>query len=637
MTAPSNPAPLPRASRRRTSVLIAGILLAIAPFLYVNPWKVGEHPLSSMREVAWPWEQFAKAPLAHVFEVCALFTLGLFAILAGLGVGGRRLLDGLVAVGLFYVLRHHGVNDAYRLAATESFGLSGFLVTLALLTGCLLVRSTEEPARSIGRRAIVAGAILAVVLVGATFAKAPPIPDICVADEFVRRLPDRIDLVLGRGGDADAIRKGLGQEVFGKALPEIGYALAVAFALVAALRSRGGGARGRRAALLAVVSLLLVFAIPAGYGLYDALHEYFARAIGTPLQPIVSTVATLSMETGLALLWLVAGAFAARARIPDSPGPAALGPISMPIPPIVRRVGFAFALALCALTLWVGFRKDVGLLGRDPIRALVESLPAWNRSVASLAFVIVGMLVAVVGVVRAREGLGWLGVVLALASAFVLEHALRVMSNGPTMTYYDVTSYVPFALAALAAGSAASRGRGARAIAVAASVMLLLLLLTPRLTFDAKTSIAETGGPYESLLTMGVAASASVRDYLFGFVPEHGCPAVDAWLALLAFATIVLPWMTRGSVVSGRTAVRVIHVLFALALVWPLAQVAASRPPPSRFDDASLPAPTALERAVTLSVFAFTALGLLLAGARRASGPTSGGAALQPASEGART
>ncbi len=364
-------APLPFAapapSRRRTGLLAAGILLVLAPFLYVNPIEIGGNSLSAMRVVAWPWERLSSAPLAHAVEVTALFALGLLAILAGLGAGGRRLLLVVVTVGVFYAIRLHGTDDAYRLAAVESFGLSGYLSMLTLFTGCLLLRAPTASGRALGRQAVVVGAVLSAVLAVACFSKSPPVLDVSLVDEFFRQLPARLDAILGRGSDAPEVRERIvATEVFGKAIPEVFYAVAVVLGLLATLRSRADQpARGRRPALFALVSLLLVWAAPWGWGIGTAVAESIRHEVGSPFQPPVSITAQTVMEAGFGLFLLVASAFARLAGTGTPPEVDVPTPGGLPEGVPFRRVVFGAALVLGLLTLWAAFRPEVGLFARE--------------------------------------------------------------------------------------------------------------------------------------------------------------------------------------------------------------------------------------------------------------------------------
>lgn len=621
------PFPAPESRRRRTGILVAGILLVLAPFLFVNPIELpGDppSPLSSTRVVAWPWERFAPdplaqtatpgheptparwraPPLAHVVEVSALFVLGVAAVLAGLGLGGRRLLLVLATGGVFYAIRLHGVDDAYRLAAVETFGLSGYATTLALLVGGLLMRSESAAARALGRKAAVAGALLGAVLVVGCFSTNPPIPDVNVVEEFVRRLPKRLDAVLGTGSMPPSERfQLLDAEICGKALPEVLYALASVLALVAAAAGRAGAAgRGRRAALGVVVAVLLAWLSPWAGNLFTGIREATVHHAGSPWQAPVAASARTIMEDGFGLLLLIA--FAGARVVEGLAERGATGTPTVGDGARFRRGAFAAALVLAALTLWVAFRPDVGLFARERAWTILGRGVRWDRSMAALVAVVGSLLVATVGLVRARPGSGFGVLTGALAAAFVAEHALRMLSRSPTMSYVGVTAYVPFGLAAVAAGLAGSPSKGARTASRVAAVLLLAIFAEPRVVLDPVAPSAIEGGPYSSYWTIGAMESRTLGDYLFGSVPDYGCPAVVAWLTLVALVALVG---------RGARAANVTRALLVVSMLWLLGQVAFVTPPPTRFDSSTFGSPNGLERAAALAVFAFVGFALSVA------------------------
>lgn len=568
--APSPPPP-PDVPTGRRGLLVCGLLLLVAPFLYANPWL-------GRADADWPWSLLADAPLAPRSDVVAIGVIALAAILASFGVGGRALLLAVVGLASFAAIRLHGEAYTFRLLAVESFGLGGFAVSVVLGTGLLLLRRPEPHARATGRTLVVAGAVWTAALWGGTFTSAGKgLPDRTLVHEFVLRWPDRLAAILGRGGDATADRgRILAEEVVARAIPELLTAAAVVLGLVAAARSRGAaGRRGAALAGIAFAAFLVALVVPAGAQLVDAaIHADGHRAAAC-----FAAVADLVLPAGFGLLTVlvfaiaqaVVGAPVAEGRAFE-PG----APLGGPDPgPVARRAGFAVAFLLGLASIFTHFRPELGLFAREwPWRVPGGASEGWDPLAAVLAADVVFLLSTLAGVVARPDA----RVARALAmgcgvALLVVTAALRRTTSTP-FVYFRVPAYVPFLLAGVATGAALNRATGPRRVVGAvAALALLALFFDPVVPLPAPSSdgalaaAATPTGAYHSVATTGLTATSTVREYFLGFEARFGCPGTVFWLTALAI--VVLASAVRP---PGRLGRGVVAATFAVACAWPVMQ-----------------------------------------------------------------
>ena len=572
MTTDERATPIRAERGLRPGLVVSGLLLLLAPFLYANPF-LGIH-----RNV-WPWDVWLESRSWDArTEMAGIALVGVLATICGFGRGRIRLLAIVAGLASFFAIRLHGEAATFSLLSVERLGLTWFASGASLGVGLLLLARRDGVARTLGVTLVLLGVVWTLTFLCAWFPRDPVAAGRSMAAFYVWRIAMYWNaLVLGGEVDA-ATRATLMPTVWGQVIPTIFLGLAVLLALAAALRAASARARaGTRLAAAAFAAYLGTWLIPFVSTLLLGIDDpEFGGVKG-----VIATLGNALLDAGLALWLVLVFSLAPLAGALSSASPArALGPARA----VAARAPFAVAFALGVVSLFAHFHPREGFAARAWPSEVARSFE-WTAAGSSLVFHVAFLCLAFTAFVVRSPRAGLYVLAAGFGAALVaLEGPIRDELSARRFLF-RAPAYVPFLLAAIAtattavAGARDRPGNGAavgRIVGLFAALTLVGLIVYPvSLPTAPKAGPADVGVvPYSSVLSVGWnwarSADRTPIDFWLGFEPRYGCPLLTTLLVSIGLLAAL------GAVRRPGRARRVAAwSLFVLASVWPIVQLAA--------------------------------------------------------------
>lgn len=448
----------------RWLLLAGGVGGVLAPLLYANPY-VG---IDSME---WLWVYWAGArawmPKADILlwvVVCGL------AVVAACLRGGRVVRSVVLAGTVLVAARALAERGALAMVRVDRVNLLWTLSAIAVGGGLLHLASPVASRRGTARLLAVTGSLGIVSVYAGWF---PPENGgrFAAIAYYADEIPRLLAATVGSAETDPSFGQPLLEQLWAVGVPFLAQTLAVVIALgVSMFPSRVRARPLRWASALGVLALAATWVVPVRAGLWFRADELAARGVSR----VTQTVAECFMKAGFAP-WLC-GVGALAGLLPARDERAIVGGAERGSGRGLRAL-YAAAAALALVVLWVGFRRDGGLVV-DATVADVLAAGRWDPPSAVLAFegsfTLAAFAAVFVPAGRSR------GVVLGLVSLLVLGSLSSVMQR----SVGGVEVFVAPALGAVAAGAALGAARGARSargLAAGAALVLLALLLYPTL------------------------------------------------------------------------------------------------------------------------------------------------------------
>lgn len=550
----------------RPALLLAGVLLFIAPFLYANPF-------AGFHRRAWPWDIWRESQsFDERTEIAGIALVAVLAIASGLGAFRARFLALVAALSGFIAIRLHGESSTFSLLSVEKLGLTWFASGLVLGVGLLLLARRDGRTRALGIGMTAIGAVSILTFLFAWFPRDPVAEGRSMAEFYVRRV-QRFWVALFQGGESDPTsRATLASLIWGQVFPTICLVCSVLLAFLAAACGAAEWPKAtRRLAIAAFVAYLCTWLVPLASALIlgagDPGHQGVSGVFGT--------LGNALLDAGLAL-WLVLltsittllaeGA----ARRPISlratpPGPMIAAP---------TRAPFAVAFGLGVVSLVAHFHPEYGVAIHAWPSDVARSF-TWSPAGAALLFHVFLLAVTFAAFIRgiSTRTLVWAFTACFAVALVALEGPIRDELSARRF-FLRTPAYVPFLLAGIAVGAAATVGasdtrRIRRSIALVCGLALVAILAYPvSIEPDAFSQPIGPSRAYTSVLTVGLDSATTLEDFLFGFEPRFGCPLTTVLLGLLGLASLTGAIGTPGPLRRHLT-----WGLFGLATAWPVAQM----------------------------------------------------------------
>jgi hypothetical protein len=150
-------------ARRSPSLVVTGIVMLGAVFLYANPYF-------GSKAARWPWQYFAEATSPAAKSDLLLWVVtAIAAIVVGLRRGGLRRVGWLAAPTLLLVARCYGESPAFTAVQANEPTLAWFVAASFLGASLLLLAGRDERGRGVARALAAVGAIGIVAAYAITF------------------------------------------------------------------------------------------------------------------------------------------------------------------------------------------------------------------------------------------------------------------------------------------------------------------------------------------------------------------------------------------------------------------------------------------------------------------------------------